>query len=59
MDLAFDDDDLVLDDLSVTTMRDAVALPETGASQSCSCGSCCCCQQPQLPGHPSPQLPTT
>ncbi|MBW4717792.1 thiazolylpeptide-type bacteriocin [Saccharothrix sp. SC076] len=48
MDLAFDDDDLVLDDLSVTTMRDAVALPETGASQSCSCcGSTCCCQQPQ------------
>lgn len=51
MDLTFEVDDLRLDDLAITTMRDAVALPESGAStagscNSCSCGSssCCCCQ---------------
>lgn len=52
-DLSFDVDDLQLDDLAVTSMRDAVALPESGASgtpSSCSCGSssCCCCQPPVL-----------
>jgi thiazolylpeptide-type bacteriocin precursor len=52
-DLTFDVDDLQLDDLAVTSMRDAVALPESGASgaaSSCSCGSssCCCCQQPVI-----------
>ncbi|WP_257901195.1 thiazolylpeptide-type bacteriocin [Saccharothrix obliqua] len=53
LELAFDVEDLVLDDMAVTAMRDAVALPETGASQSCSCcGSCCCCQPPQ------PELPS-
>lgn len=52
-DLTFDVEDLALDDLEVTAMRDAVALPETGASGACSCGgSCCCCQQPQLPDAP-------
>lgn len=52
MDLTFEVDDLDLGDLAVTSMRDAVALPESGASgggscNSCSCGSssCCCCQQ--------------
>lgn len=50
IDLTFEVDDLELGDLAVTTMRDAVALPESGASgggscNSCSCGSssCCCC----------------
>ena len=43
-------EDLVLDELSVTSMRDAVALPETGASSGSSsssssscCGSSSCC----------------
>ncbi|MFD5825934.1 thiazolylpeptide-type bacteriocin [Lentzea sp. NPDC060358] len=53
-DLSFDLDDLELGDLAVTTMRDSVALPESGASgaaSSCSCGSSSCssCVQPQLP----------
>jgi len=55
-DLSFDVDDLEIGELAVTTMRDSVALPESGASggnSSCSCGSssCCCCQphQPNLP----------
>ncbi|RKR92000.1 hypothetical protein BDK92_6431 [Micromonospora pisi] len=46
----FDLDDLDLDDITVTSMRDAVALPETGMSSSgdaaaaCSCcGSSSCC----------------
>jgi hypothetical protein len=48
-DLTFDVDDLALDEVTVSTMRDSVALPESGASgagSSCSCGSssCCCCQ---------------
>lgn len=51
-DLTFDAEDLVLDDLAVTTMRDAVALPESGASVGVSCGSSCCCQ-PQLPNPTS------
>ncbi|MCC3765516.1 thiazolylpeptide-type bacteriocin [Glycomyces sp. TRM65418] len=46
---AFDFEGLDLDDLSfdaieVATVRDAVALPETGASSaSSSCDSCSCC----------------
>ena len=49
-DLTFDVDDLVLDDLSITVMRDAVGLPEGGASQgSGSCGSSCCCVAPPVP----------
>ena len=47
--LTFDSDDLVVDDIAVTVMRDGVALPETGASAACSCNSSCCCCQPQLP----------
>lgn len=51
MDLKFEVDDLDLGELAVTSMRDAVALPESGASNggsSCSCGSssCCCCTPP-------------
>jgi thiazolylpeptide-type bacteriocin precursor len=45
-DLLFDVDNLQLDDLAVTSMRDAVALPESGApgaGMSCSCGSSSCC----------------
>ncbi|WP_238412646.1 thiazolylpeptide-type bacteriocin [Saccharothrix deserti] len=51
LDLTFDVEELALDDLAVVAMRDAVALPETGASGgSCSGGSsCCCCPSPQLP----------
>ncbi|SER15417.1 thiazolylpeptide-type bacteriocin precursor [Lentzea xinjiangensis] len=57
-DLSFDLDDLELGDLAVTTMRDSVALPESGASgapSSCSCGSSSCssCHQPQLPTLPA------
>jgi thiazolylpeptide-type bacteriocin precursor len=51
MDFSFEVDDLELDDLTVTTMRDGVALPESGASSnscSCSSSSCCCCN-PQYP----------
>jgi hypothetical protein len=49
-DIAFDAGELLLDDLSVTAMRDAVALPEAGASgASCSCNSSCCCQQEPIP----------
>ncbi|MFF5209779.1 thiazolylpeptide-type bacteriocin [Streptosporangium sp. NPDC000396] len=40
----FDFDDLDLGKLTVTSMRDTVALPESGASSVCSCrGSCSCC----------------
>lgn len=45
--LAFQVDDLDLNELSVTAMRDGVAVPDTGASAwSCSlltdsCSSCC------------------
>jgi hypothetical protein len=41
----FDFDDLELGELSVTAMRDGVALPETGASYTN--GSCCSCIDPQ------------
>ena len=37
----FDFQDLDLGDLTVTSMQDTVALPETGGSSLCSCrGSC-------------------
>jgi hypothetical protein len=37
-------DDLSFDAIEVATVRDAVALPETGASSSSSsCDSCSCC----------------
>ncbi|MFF5207578.1 thiazolylpeptide-type bacteriocin [Streptosporangium sp. NPDC000396] len=38
--------ELDLKDLTVVSIRDSAALPETGASQSdcsCSCGSSSCC----------------
>ncbi|MET9800427.1 thiazolylpeptide-type bacteriocin [Streptomyces sp. NPDC006368] len=47
----FDLADLDLGELTVTSMRDTVALPEGGASNggsSCSCGSSSCAT-PQLP----------
>ncbi|MBW5484279.1 thiazolylpeptide-type bacteriocin [Streptomyces bambusae] len=43
--VTFDENDLDLGELTVTSMRDTVALPETGASNSgssCSCGSSSC-----------------
>ncbi|NXY95803.1 thiazolylpeptide-type bacteriocin [Streptomyces sp. BR123] len=51
---AFEIEDLDLGDLTVTSMRDTVALPEGGASNggsSCSCGSSSCAhpQRPDLP----------
>ncbi|AXE24921.1 thiazolylpeptide-type bacteriocin [Streptomyces globosus] len=54
--LALDDLDLDLDlgELTVTALRDSVALPETGASggvSSSSCGSSSCAQ-PRLPELP-------
>ncbi|MEU2390606.1 thiazolylpeptide-type bacteriocin [Streptomyces sp. NPDC007369] len=51
---AFEIEDLDLGDLTVTSMRDTIALPEGGASNggsSCSCGSSSCAQ-PQLPPLP-------
>ncbi|WP_370947187.1 thiazolylpeptide-type bacteriocin [Amycolatopsis sp. cg5] len=44
----FELDSLDLGELTVTSLRDTVALPETGASWgSCSCqGSSSCSQQP-------------
>ena len=46
-DAGFDLQDLDLSDLTVTSMRDTVALPENGAStQSCSCESSSSCTQP-------------
>ncbi|MEU6070120.1 MULTISPECIES: thiazolylpeptide-type bacteriocin [Streptomyces] len=47
-------EDLDLGELTVTALRDTVALPETGASggaSSCSCGSSSCAQ-PTLPDLP-------
>lgn len=47
MDLStVDFSNLRLEDLQVTGIRDAVALPETGASgwsECCCSDSCCCC----------------
>ncbi|OKK17241.1 hypothetical protein AMK16_20345 [Streptomyces sp. CB00455] len=51
----FELEDLDLGDLTVTSMRDTVALPEGGASNggsSCSCGSSSCAH-PQLPDLPA------
>ncbi|MCB5181941.1 thiazolylpeptide-type bacteriocin [Streptomyces antimicrobicus] len=51
--VTFDENDLDLGELTVTSMRDTVALPETGASNggsSCSCGSSSC-------GGPRPPMP--
>ncbi|MFF5703281.1 thiazolylpeptide-type bacteriocin [Streptomyces sp. NPDC012794] len=46
----FEDLDLDLGDLSVTSMRDTVALPEGGASWgSCSCQGSSSCAQPTQP----------
>jgi thiazolylpeptide-type bacteriocin precursor len=46
-DLTFEVGDLELGDIAVTSMRDAVALPETGASSAVGCivstASCSCC----------------
>jgi len=50
-------DELVLDELSVTSIRDAVALPETAAgtlhADACSCclsyQCCCSCYYPEDP----------
>jgi hypothetical protein len=52
--LALDDLDLDLGELTVTSLRDSVALPETGASggvSSSSCGSSSCAG-PRLPEQP-------
>ncbi|MFE2043119.1 thiazolylpeptide-type bacteriocin [Streptomyces sp. NPDC059477] len=49
--LSFELQDLDLGELTVTSMRDTVALPETGASggpSSCSCGSSSCAH-PEFP----------
>ncbi|RKT03393.1 hypothetical protein BX286_1320 [Streptomyces sp. 3211.6] len=49
-DFALDDLDLDLGDLTVTAMRDTVALPEGGASWgSCSCQGSSSCAQPAQP----------
>ncbi|MGW0366829.1 thiazolylpeptide-type bacteriocin [Streptomyces sp. NPDC002990] len=46
---ALQDLELDLGDLTVTSMRDTVALPEGGASHgSCSCQGSSSCAQPQL-----------
>ncbi|MFH7599881.1 thiazolylpeptide-type bacteriocin [Streptomyces racemochromogenes] len=45
----FEDLDLDLGDLTVTAMRDTVALPEGGASWgSCSCQGSSSCQKPTV-----------
>jgi hypothetical protein len=46
VDEAFDLEDLDLGELTVTSMRDTVALPETGASwDDCSCQGSSSCSQ--------------
>ncbi|MCY0917359.1 thiazolylpeptide-type bacteriocin [Streptomyces sp. NPDC002039] len=51
---ALDDLDLDLGDLTVTSMRDTVALPEGGASWgSCSCQGSSSCAQPERPEVPT------
>ncbi|MER8184498.1 thiazolylpeptide-type bacteriocin [Kitasatospora sp. NPDC094015] len=46
---AFDLQDLDLSDLTVSSLRDTAALPETGASWgSCSCQGSSSCAQPQV-----------
>jgi hypothetical protein len=50
LDLTFDVGDLALDEITVSTMRDAAALPQADVpiDSSCSCVSCsCCCCQPE------------
>ncbi|GAA3427334.1 thiazolylpeptide-type bacteriocin [Streptosporangium sandarakinum] len=42
----FEVTDLNLEELSVTAMRDSVALPETAASGCLTTSSCCSCIQP-------------
>ena len=48
LDLVFDVDDLAIDEVTVSTMRDAIVLPRADVpiDSSCSCVSCsgCCCQ---------------
>lgn len=47
---AFELEDLDLGELTVTSMRDTVALPETGASWGdCSCQGSSSCVQQQYP----------
>jgi hypothetical protein len=51
VDINFDLSDLVIEGLTVTSLRDGVALPETGASATSSswwASSCCCCTEPQI-----------
>jgi thiazolylpeptide-type bacteriocin precursor len=44
LDLDLDLGDLKLEELEVTNVREAMALPETGASSGfSSCNSCSCC----------------
>ncbi|MEV8327158.1 thiazolylpeptide-type bacteriocin [Kitasatospora sp. NPDC059811] len=46
--------DLDLSELTVTALRDTVALPENGGSWgSCSCQASSSCAQPNLPGADS------
>lgn len=45
--------ELDLSDLTITSMRDTVALPETGASWgNCSCQGSSSCAQPEAPTLP-------
>ncbi|MFD4401089.1 thiazolylpeptide-type bacteriocin [Kitasatospora sp. NPDC058397] len=51
---ALDLQDLDLSELTVTALRDTVALPENGGSWgSCSCQASSSCAQPNLPGADS------
>jgi len=48
--VSFDLEDLDLSDLTVTSMRDTVALPEDGASWgNCSCQASSSCAQQDIP----------
>ena len=50
---SFELGELDLSDLTVTSMRDTVALPETGASWgNCSCQGSSSCAQPEAPTLP-------
>lgn len=50
---ALDLQDLDLSELTVTSLRDTVALPENGASWgSCSCQASSSCAQPQVTDVP-------
>ncbi|MEW1637955.1 thiazolylpeptide-type bacteriocin [Streptomyces sp. NPDC093801] len=49
----FEDLDLDLGDLTVTAMRDTIALPEGGASSgSCSCQASSSCNKPPVMDSP-------